>query len=213
VKLNIIKILIITNIAIFLISTGIIFFRITNSQSTTISAKQTIPKEEKVSPSTENTSIIAKPDLEEKQIPGQVVENEIQKPSQTTKPQPVTPRLQDKQDKLVKQQKKGSTTSLAKTEVETAGYMEKEVPTIRNIKFVFFSRQAKKVSLIGDFNDWVPQSLVKVAENRWEITLKIPAGQDYLYNFLVDGKVIIDPNNKKPPQISPQGFKSSVLSL
>jgi hypothetical protein len=200
VKPNIIKLLIITNIGIFLISTGIIFLKITAPQTTTISSKKNVSSLEEKTPDITNNTNIAKepPASEEKPTITQVTENVIQKPTQT----------------ITKKQKKVEPTQLPKTDLATnVGYMEKETPSVRNIKFVFFSRKAKKVSIIGDFNDWVPQSLVKVAENRWEITVKITAGQDYLYNFLVDGKVTIDPNNKKPPQISPQGFKSSVLSL
>lgn len=199
-KPNIIKLLIITNIGIFLISTGIIFLKITAPQTTTISSKKNVSSLEEKTPDITNNTNIAKepPASEEKPTITQVTENVIQKPTQT----------------ITKKQKKVEPTQLPKTDLATnVGYMEKETPSVRNIKFVFFSRKAKKVSIIGDFNDWVPQSLVKVAENRWEITVKITAGQDYLYNFLVDGKVTIDPNNKKPPQISPQGFKSSVLSL
>ncbi|MFQ3676185.1 MAG: hypothetical protein SNJ64_06580 [Endomicrobiia bacterium] len=202
-KPNIIKLLIVTNIVIFLISSGIIFFKITAPQPTVVSAKKTVLTEQKI-PTT-----VTQPVQEEKQILTQDVENITQKIIQTTKQPSDT-----KQNKNIKQQKKIVPPPLAKTEVETAtGYVEKENITVRNIKFVFFSRQAKKVSLIGDFNDWTPQSLIKVSENRWELTVKISGGKKYLYNFLVDGKVTLDPNNNKPPEISPQGFKSSVLSL
>ena len=88
---------------------------------------------------------------------------------------------------------------------------------IRKPKFVYFSKKAKKVSLIGDFNNWVPQPMTKVGANRWELVIEIPtevgSQNKYLYNFLVDGKPTLDPNNKKPPELSKQGFKSSVLEL
>ncbi|MCS7227676.1 MAG: glycogen-binding domain-containing protein [Endomicrobia bacterium] len=72
---------------------------------------------------------------------------------------------------------------------------------LRKPKFTYFSSKAKKVELIGDFNEWIPQPMKKVAPNRWELAIEIPEGR-YLYNFLVDDKPILDPNNKKPPELS-----------
>jgi hypothetical protein len=210
VKPNIIKFLIITNIAIFLISVGIIFFKITSpSQPTVISTKKPVAKEDKIVSPTLKSEEEKKEEVKNPEVSQPNLEN-VQK--QTISKESPTQQIFSKK-KLAQQQNKLS-SSLAKTEIETAaGYMVKDTPPARNIKFVFFSRKAKKVSIIGDFNDWTPQPLTKVSENRWEITIKITSGQEYLYNFLVDGKVTVDPNNKKPPQISPQGFKSSVLSL
>ncbi len=82
---------------------------------------------------------------------------------------------------------------------------------IRKPRFVYFSSKAKKVSLIGSFNDWNPQPMTKVGKNRWELVIEIPEGE-YLYNFLVDGKIVLDTNNKNIA-LSPKGYKSSVLQL
>jgi hypothetical protein len=89
---------------------------------------------------------------------------------------------------------------------------DSETIKLRKPKFVYFSSKAKKVSLIGDFNNWTEQPMRKVGKNRWEISIEIPEGV-YLYNFVVDGKIILDPNNKKPPKLSERGYKSSVLEL
>ncbi len=92
--------------------------------------------------------------------------------------------------------------------------IEKKVPSeikIRKPKFVYFSSKAKKVALIGSFNNWIPQEMKKTSNNRWEITVEIPEGT-YLYNFLVDGKIVLDPNNKNIAASS-KGYKSSVLEL
>ncbi len=192
-KPNIIKLLIFANVVIFVFSIGVIYVRITipkyiaqktQQPSTSSSVKQTTTIQEQVF-------------TEEKITPAE----NIQKIE--------SDKISSKQ-KSVKSQKQPVSKPVIENNV---AYIEKSAPTVRNIKFVFFSSKAVKVSLIGDFNDWLPQSLTKVAPNRWEIIVKIPAGQDYLYNFLVDGKVILDPNNTKPPQTSPQGFKSSVLNL
>ncbi|MDW8055761.1 MAG: glycogen-binding domain-containing protein [Elusimicrobiota bacterium] len=115
------------------------------------------------------------------------------------------------------------TSSFTTTTVATSELMTKSTENIvaeerpleerlRRPKFIYFSSKAKKVELVGDFSGWVPQKMKKVSSNRWELTIEIPEGK-YLYNFLVDGKIVLDPNNKKPPELSPQGFKSSVLEL
>jgi len=81
---------------------------------------------------------------------------------------------------------------------------------IRNILFQYRRSTAKNVAIIGDFNDWVPQPLEK-HKNVWKIIIQLAPGE-YLYNFLVDGKVILDPNNHKEPVMNKErGFKSSIL--
>ena len=83
---------------------------------------------------------------------------------------------------------------------------------VRNILFQYRSSRANSVSIIGDFNDWTPEPLKKTQKNLWEIAIKIPSGI-YNYNFLVDGQVVLDPNNFKPPADTLRGFKSSVLDI
>lgn len=175
---------------IFLVCAGIVYYRITTSNIF------------QIKPETKNVLLknnVPKPQLNTLTEQKNVLEHseEIKNPLHTSENKESYPNIQTQ----------SNTTLLSPNK------MEQTTPPVRNIKFVFFSSKAKKVSVIGDFNDWLPQSLIKVAPNKWEITLKITPGKNYLYNFLVDGKVVLDPNNKKPPQISPQGFKSSVLSL
>ncbi|MFH2070826.1 MAG: glycogen-binding domain-containing protein [Elusimicrobiota bacterium] len=83
---------------------------------------------------------------------------------------------------------------------------------VRNILFQYRSSRANSVSIIGDFNDWTPEPLTKTKKNLWEIALKMSPGQ-YNYNFLVDGQVVLDPNNFKTPADTSRGFKSSVLDI
>lgn len=103
-------------------------------------------------------------------------------------------------------------TTLTKLVEQSTATEQVPQVVLRKPKFVYFSSKAKRVELIGDFNDWIPQKMKKVSSNRWELTIEIPEGR-YLYNFLVDGKIVLDPNNKRPPELSSQGFKSSVLEL
>jgi hypothetical protein len=83
----------------------------------------------------------------------------------------------------------------------------------RNILFKFKSIKARSVAIIGDFNEWIPQPLIKGSNNVWELTLQLVPGE-YLYNYLIDGKVILDPNNRKEVVVNTvRGFKSSVLKV
>ena len=82
---------------------------------------------------------------------------------------------------------------------------------MRNIKFQYVNSKAKIVSIIGDFNDWSPQPLTRANQKVWEITMKLNPGT-YKYNYIVDGKVVLDPYNKTPIETS-RGFKSSTLNL
>ncbi len=60
--------------------------------------------------------------------------------------------------------------------------------------FYYKNSAAKKVNLIGDFNNWNPYSLPmkKDKSGYWEIEVDIPPGL-YAYQFIVDGKYIKDP--------------------
>ncbi|MDI6757076.1 MAG: hypothetical protein QME32_03530 [Endomicrobiia bacterium] len=82
---------------------------------------------------------------------------------------------------------------------------------LRNILFAFKSSSAKKVSIVGDFNDWIPQNMEKDAKGMWTISLKIPTGE-YAYNFIIDGRPARDFNNPKTKDTG-RGFVSSFLEV
>ena len=68
---------------------------------------------------------------------------------------------------------------------------------------------AENIFLAGSFNGWNPTSLpLKKTAAGWETALELPAGR-YLYKFIVDGKWMADPANKRS---EPDGFygKNSV---
>ncbi|MEN3013639.1 MAG: glycogen-binding domain-containing protein [Endomicrobiia bacterium] len=125
--------------------------------------------------------------------------------------------LSNKPEILIKENKQSFQQGLnvKETEKSTPTVTEQLLFTsqkkLRKPKFVYFSSKAKKVALIGDFNNWVPVTMNKVSSSKWELTVEIPEGR-YLYNFLVDGKIMLDPNNKQT-ELSKEGFKSSVLEL
>lgn len=77
----------------------------------------------------------------------------------------------------------------------------------KTTRFTYYSRTAKQVQIVGDFNNWNPQSFRRNNKGGWVISLPIPPG-DYSYNYLVDGKTVRDPNQ---PRTDTQG--RSLLSL
>ncbi|MBU0952454.1 MAG: glycogen-binding domain-containing protein [Elusimicrobia bacterium] len=83
---------------------------------------------------------------------------------------------------------------------------------LRHILFQYKSSKAKSVQIIGDFNNWAPERLSKTKKNTYELSKKLRQGS-YAYNYLIDGKVILDPNNRKPPIQNDRGYKSSYLEL
>ena len=58
-------------------------------------------------------------------------------------------------------------------------------------------KEAKKVLIAGDFNNWSPMGtpMVMVGNGAWRTNLPLAPGR-YRYRFVVDGKWMTDPNNK-----------------
>jgi 1,4-alpha-glucan branching enzyme len=48
---------------------------------------------------------------------------------------------------------------------------------------------AKRVHLVGDFNDWAPDAtpLAKQKDGSFAATLELPVGRAYCFRYLVDG--------------------------
>ncbi len=82
---------------------------------------------------------------------------------------------------------------------------------IRNISFTCRSPKAKKVSIAGDFNDWVPDDLKRDKRGVWRISLKLTPGH-YAYNFIIDGKPYKDAYNTKTIDTG-RGFISSYIEV
>ena len=62
---------------------------------------------------------------------------------------------------------------------------------------------------MGDFNQWSPQLMKKDQNHNWTITLTLQPGE-YAYNFIIDGKIIRDPSNRKIKKAN-QKILSSLL--
>ena len=80
---------------------------------------------------------------------------------------------------------------------------------LKKVSFRYHDSVPKKVSVVGDFNRWNPQSMKKDKNHYWTMTLKLSPGE-YAYNFLVDDKMIRDPSNKKTKKAG-QKILSSLL--
>lgn len=64
------------------------------------------------------------------------------------------------------------------------------------VEFCLADRAAKAVFLIGEMTDWqaAPMAMAMDKQGVWRIRLRLRHGQ-WLYKFIVDGKIIADPNN------------------
>lgn len=83
------------------------------------------------------------------------------------------------------------------------------------VLFRYKNPDAKRVNLVGDFNDWSPSADPMTDENGdGEYTLFYPLGVGtYAYKFLVDGKNwVTDPAN---PSSEPDGFngRNSIVKV
>jgi 1,4-alpha-glucan branching enzyme len=73
--------------------------------------------------------------------------------------------------------------------------------------FRYVDADAKKVFLVGDFNNWTPNSDPMKdlnGDGHWSLFYPLRPGT-YQYKFLVDGRWIPDPRN---PDSEPDGFDS-----
>lgn len=66
----------------------------------------------------------------------------------------------------------------------------------RHILFAYRHSKPTRVELIGSFNGWKPRPMKKGADHVWSLNVPLSPG-DYTYNFVVDGRVIRDPNNRR----------------
>lgn len=67
--------------------------------------------------------------------------------------------------------------------------------SVRKI-FSYDNSKAKVVQLVGDFNNWNPQEFSRDVKGRWTVSIPLAPG-DYSYSFIVDGKTIRDPYQRR----------------
>ena len=83
----------------------------------------------------------------------------------------------------------------------------------RNVLFAYQSKEpVKSVAVVGTFNNWSPAagSMKNTFGNIWMTQIDIPDGV-YFYDFLVDGKLIPDPNNPKKKPNGSGGYYSVLI--
>ncbi len=71
--------------------------------------------------------------------------------------------------------------------------------------------QARKVSVVGNFNGWnADRNVFEKNGRRWECSVRVPRGK-YAYRFVVDGNEICDPDNPERTTIRSESY--SVLTI
>lgn len=83
--------------------------------------------------------------------------------------------------------------------------------THKNILFQYRDSIPKTVSVVGDFNDWDPEPMTKSKTHAWTLSLQLEPGE-YAYNFVVDGRLIRDPSNRKSKSAG-QRIASSLITV
>ena len=78
---------------------------------------------------------------------------------------------------------------------------------LHHADFFCHAPEAKRVSIIGDFNDWNPNAtpMIRQPDGHWMVSLELTHGY-HQYVFLVDGKRALDPKaagRTKDPQHEP----------
>lgn len=62
------------------------------------------------------------------------------------------------------------------------------------VTFIVFAPGARQVSLVGDFNHWLPDAhpMQRQPDGAWILQVPLPHGH-HQYRFLVDGQPVLDP--------------------
>ena len=76
--------------------------------------------------------------------------------------------------------------------------MSKQITNRRRVSFSFEGPDARKVILVGDFNNWDPQkhAMKHNGDGTWNKTVMLAPGR-YEYKFFVDGDWKLDPQNSQ----------------
>ncbi len=79
------------------------------------------------------------------------------------------------------------------------------------LTFVFNGNPGRRVSLVGDFNNWDPfmDPLDETSPGSYSITLRVPAGQHWYY-FFTDGRRVLDRYNAQRG-VDPDGMTVSAF--
>jgi len=66
---------------------------------------------------------------------------------------------------------------------------------LRTINFVCHATHARSVSVVGDFNQWLPEAhpMKQMPDRSWLLNVELKHGH-HRYAFLVDGVLTLDPS-------------------
>jgi 1,4-alpha-glucan branching enzyme len=81
------------------------------------------------------------------------------------------------------------------------------------VNFVCTAPGAKKVSLIGDFNNWDPAAnpMKRQPDGAWLLQVALSHGHHH-YRFLIDGRPALDPRAQGVAR-DPKGEKASLIAV
>ena len=83
------------------------------------------------------------------------------------------------------------------TESPTCDYLSRysAKPNLHHAHFFCHAPEAKRVSILGDFNNWNPNAtpMVRLSDGQWMASLELRHGY-HRYVLLADGKRMLDPN-------------------
>jgi 1,4-alpha-glucan branching enzyme len=85
--------------------------------------------------------------------------------------------------------------------------------TAKPVNFICVAPGANRVHLVGDFNDWDPEAypMKRQSDGAWLIQIPLPHGHHH-YQFLVDGKPMLDPKAQGVARNEQDG-KVSLLAI
>jgi 1,4-alpha-glucan branching enzyme len=83
------------------------------------------------------------------------------------------------------------------------------------VTFILSSRlEANSVAVVGDFNSWDASDGLQMEKNKdghWEATVKLDAGREYQYRYLIDGNDWLNDDEADKFEAHPYGGQNSVV--
>jgi 1,4-alpha-glucan branching enzyme len=83
------------------------------------------------------------------------------------------------------------------------------------VTFILSSRlAANSAAVVGDFNSWDEGDGLQMEKNKdghWEATIKLDAGREYQYRYLIDGNDWLNDDEADKFEAHPYGGQNSVV--
>ena len=86
---------------------------------------------------------------------------------------------------------------------------------VKNVTFTIHAEKGKAVYVAGEFNQWNPTAkkmAYKARSRIYTATVKLEAGKDYQYKFVIDGTWCADPENTNAVP-NDQGTFNSIITV